>query len=457
MNLNELKRVHFVGIGGIGMSGLAEVVASRGPAVSGCDLRPSSVTRRLLTRGIPVVEGHSADHAADADLLVASSAVRATHPELEAARSRGISVMRRAELLGMLTREHPTVATAGTHGKTTTTAMVSLILRRAGLDPTLIVGGVMHDVGSNALIGGGEWLVIEADEFDRSFLQFDPRIAIITNLETDHLDCYRDLDDLIETFRQFVARIPEDGTLLVCADDRHAAEAASEARCRVLRYGTAAEAELRIENVVFSEQGSRFDLIDGGKRVAVRLQVPGTHNILNAVGAIAAAQAVGVDLAEACSHMADFRGVERRFQKIGTANGAEVIDDYAHHPTEIRATIQAARSAWPSRRIIALFQPHLYSRTRDFHREFGEALAEADQAWVLPVYASREEPLEGVDAHLIVRDLDESAADRVRVMDMSLEDASVQLRDSVGEGDVLITMGAGDVHRVAEMVAGVTA
>lgn len=457
MNLNELKRVHFVGAGGIGMSGLAEVVASRGPAVSGCDLRPTAVTRRLQERGIPVAEGHSPDHISDADLLVASSAVRRDNPELEQARLRGIPVMRRAEVLGLLTRERPTVAAAGTHGKTTTSAMVSLVLRRAGMDPTLIVGGIMHDVGSNAVIGSGEWLVIEADEFDRSFLQFDPRVAIITNLEADHLDCYRDLDDLTDAFRAFVARIPAEGTVFVCADDRHASSAAEGAVCHVVRYGAAESADLRIEKIDFRDGGSRFELVRGTERVEVRLHVPGTHNILNATAAIGAATEVGIDFAEAARHMEHFRGVERRFQRIGSMAGVEIIDDYAHHPTEIRATIQAARSAWPEKKIVAVFQPHLYSRTRDFHRDFGDALAEADRAWVLPIYPAREEPIEGVDAGLIVRDLPAEALAHVSLLDATLEDAAARLRESCEAGDVLITMGAGDVHRIAEMLAEVTA
>lgn len=457
MNLSELKRVHFVGVGGIGMSGLSEVVASLGPAVSGCDLRPNAVTRRLETRGIAVAEGHSPAHVAGADLLVASSAVRSDNAEISEARERGVPVMRRAEVLGLLTRERPTVATAGTHGKTTTTAMVSLILRRAGIDPTLIVGGIMHDVGSNAVIGRGEWLVIEADEFDRSFLQFDSRVAIITNLEADHLDCYRDLDDLIGAFREFVSRIPEDGALLVCADDSNAPSAAAAARCRVIRYGTEPTADFRIESVTFLEGGSRFHLVSGNDRVEVRLHVPGTHNVLNAVAAIGAAVEVGVPLSDAARHMESFRGVERRFQRMGVLAGAEIVDDYAHHPTEIRATIQAARTAWPSKRIFALFQPHLYSRTRDFHREFGEALAEADRSWVLPIYPAREEPIEGVDSALIVRSLSGDASERVALLDLPLDEAAEHFRSVLGEGDVLITMGAGDVNRVSEMLAEVTA
>lgn len=359
--------------------------------------------------------------------------------------------MRRAEALGLLTREHPTIAVAGTHGKTTTTAMVSTILELSGADPTLVVGGMMRNLGSNARVGSGELLVIEADEFDRSFLQFDPRIAVVTNLETDHLDCYRDLDDLVATFGQFVARIPAEGTLLLCADDAHAPSLASAAACRVISYGTAADAELRISEVSFEEGGSRFLLSDGEISTEVKLLVPGLHNIRNAVAAIGAARAAGVDLETAVRLMGEFSGVERRFQRLGTFRGAELVDDYAHHPTEIRSTIDAARTAWPSRRICAVFQPHLYSRTRDFHREFGEALSQADLAWVLPIYPAREEPIEGVDASLIVAA--GAGEGRVTMLDASLEEATEQLRDRLDGNDVLITMGAGDVHQITETLA----
>lgn len=453
MNLSQINRVHFVGIGGIGMSGLAEVVASMGPAVSGCDLRPNNVTRRLETLGIRFDHGHDPVHVEAADLVVTTAAVRQDVPELARARELGVPVIRRAELLGQLTRERRTVAVAGTHGKTTTSAMASLILREAGLDPTLIVGGVMHDLGSNAKIGAGDLLVIEADEFDRSFLQFDPKVAIVTNVETDHLDIYADLEDVVATFGQFVARVPADGTLLLCGDDANAPGIADSARCRVLLYGTGAECQLRVSEVRFDDSGSTFTLIYEGAEYRADLSVPGQHNVLNAVAAIGASISVGVPAADAVRHIGAYKGVERRFQRIGMLGGAELVDDYAHHPTEVRATIAAARGSWPSRRIIALFQPHLYSRTRDFHHEFAAALATADVARVLPIYPAREEPIPGVSSEMIVASARTAGVGDVALLDGTLEDATTTLRPMLGDGDVLLTMGAGDVHRVAEMLA----
>ena len=454
MDLGDLKNIHFVGIGGIGMSGLAEIASAEGMRVSGCDLKASSVTRRLVANGIPIETGHDPAHAAGADLVVISSAVKRDNPEVRRAVELGIPVMRRAEFLGELTARMKTVAVAGTHGKTSTSAMTAFVLSEAKLDPTIVVGGMLHDLKSNARLGRGEVLVVEADEYDRSFLAFHPAIAVVTNIEEDHLDIYENLDDIRQAFAEFASRVPEAGIVIGCADEPEVSSLLAGCGRRTISYGTGERAELRAVDLTFDENGSTFAIERAGERLGVvTLRLPGVHYVRNSLAAVAVALELGVPIETITAALATFRGVERRFQILGTFRGAVVVDDYAHHPTEIRATVAAAKGSFPSRRVVALFQPHLYSRTRDFATEFGAALATADEAWVAPIYPAREAPIEGVSAMTIVDAARAAGSSNVAAIEGTLGEIAEAFRARLGEGDLFLTMGAGDVHEVGEALA----
>jgi UDP-N-acetylmuramate--alanine ligase len=381
------------------------------------------------------------------DLVVNSTAVKGDHPEVLEARRLGIPVVRRAEMLGEIMRWMRGVAIAGTHGKTTTSAMVSMVLSEAGLDPTVIVGGMLRNLDTNAMLGRSDLLVVEADEYDRSFLTLHPHIAVITNIESDHLDIYRDLDDIRKTFAQFADGLPFYGTIIGCADDPNVVALMKGRPNRLVRYGLAPGAGLRAANIAFSEEGSSWDLLRNGENaVPVRLAVPGDHNVRNALAAAAVGLEMGVPVPEIVAALGRFRGVERRFQVLGQCSGALVVDDYAHHPTEIRATLDAARRGYPGRRIVALFQPHLFTRTRDFSGDFAAALETADLALVAPIYAAREQPIDGVTSRLIT---DAAAPGPLRLLDRTHEEMAGEIRALLRPGDIFITMGAGDINRVA--------
>jgi UDP-N-acetylmuramate--alanine ligase len=455
MNFGHIKNIHFVGIGGIGMSGLAEILTSWGFQVTGCDAAASPTTDRLGRGGIQVVIGHAPEHAERADLLVVSSAVRKNHPELEKARGIHVPVVRRAEMLGEVTRLKRAVAVAGTHGKTTTSAMIAVVLAEGGLDPTLIVGGVLRNLATNARVGSGEYLVVEADEYDRSFLTLNPTIAVVTNIEADHLDIYEDLDDIRRTFGEFASRVPFYGMVIGCADDENVRALLGGIQRRIVRYGLGEEASFRAVDVTFEERGAKFAVEADGKRLGeVALGVPGDHNVRNALAALAVALEVGIPFEKAAAGLARFEGVERRFQILGEAAGAIIIDDYAHHPTEVRATLDAARRGWSGRRIVALFQPHLYSRTRDFAGDFAEALSSADLAYVAPIYPAREEPIEGVTSALITDAATRGGWASIRAVEGNLDEITGTIRAELGSNDLFLTMGAGDVHKVSEALAG---
>lgn len=442
-----------MGIGGIGMSGIAGILRMHGFAVSGCDAKASQTTEKLRSEGVAVTIGHEPAHAVDADMLVMSSAVRPNHPELLAARERKIPVVRRAEMLGEIVRRNRSVAISGTHGKTSTSAMTAIVLSEGGLDPTLIVGGILRNLDSNARLGKNDLLVVEADEYDRSFLALWPQVAIATNIDSDHLDCYRDLDDIRDAFRQFLERVPFYGLVIGCVDDPYIAEIFRHLDRRMMRYGTLPEADLRPEEIRFTEQGSNFT-VELQKKVlgTVELRVPGLHNIFNALAAIAAGLEFEVPFETIASALSKYDGVERRFQILGEFNGAVVVDDYAHHPTEVRATLEAARGSYPGRRIVALFQPHLYSRTRDFFDQFAESLAIADHALVTPIYPAREEPIPGVNSQLILDSATRRGVGNIALIDESDEAMLSYLRKTLQPGDVFLTLGAGDINRFGAML-----
>ena len=444
MNLENIKNIHFVGIGGIGMSGIAEILADRGVAVTGCDLKPSAATDLLAGRGIPVAIGHDPSHLQGVDMVVVTSAVKGRNVEVEAAQQRGIPVIKRKEMLGELVNRKRAIGVSGTHGKTTTSAMIAVVLEEAGLDPTIIVGGMLRNIASNAKSGKGDFVVVEADEYDRSFHELRPEIAVITNVEADHLEYYGSFEAIVEAFRIFAAGVRHGGMVIGCGDDPVVARLLKDPlpNARVIRYGLSETAELRATNITYDERGSTFQVPGVGW---FRLFVPGEHNVRNALAAIAVARELGIDTEVTAAALARYLGVDRRFQILGEYAGAIVVDDYAHHPTEIRATLTAARRGYPNRRIVALFQPHLYSRTRDFAREFGQSLLVADVALVAPIYAAREQPIEGITSKLIA-----DAVDGVEFLERTNEAIVDELRQRLKPNDLLITMGAGDVHQISE-------
>jgi UDP-N-acetylmuramate--alanine ligase len=444
MIFDHISAIHFVGIGGIGMSGLAEILAGAGLTVTGCDLKRSASTDLLASRGISVSIGHDAAHVGGNDLVIITSAVKGEHAEVDAARMQGIRIMKRAEVLGAIVNDKRSIGVAGTHGKTTTSAMISMVLEEAGLDPTILVGGMVRNLKTNAKRGTGDYLVVEADEYDRTFHHLHPEIAVVTNVEADHLEYYKTFENILEAFRIFVGGVKRKGVVIGCCDDEDVARLLRHAEQRRVGYGLGEGADVRAINLSFSERGSSFEVPGVG---FFKLFIPGEHNVRNALAAIAVGLELKIPGETISAALAKFLGVDRRFQVLGDYNGAVIVDDYAHHPTEIRATLEAARGGYPDRRLVALFQPHLYSRTRDFAREFGEALAIADVPIVTPIYAAREHPAEAVSARII-----SDAAPGVEFLDRSNSQIVNEMRRRLRPNDLFIVMGAGDVHEIAEQL-----
>jgi UDP-N-acetylmuramate--alanine ligase len=432
------------------MCGIAEVLLAQGMTISGCDLADNERTERLADLGVKIHRGHDPRHLDGVDGLVVTAAVSDTHPELLAAAKRGLPIARRSEMLGELMRSTRGVAVAGTHGKTTTTAIIGHLLTSAGADPTVIVGGRAHFLGSHARIGEKPILVCEADEYDRSFLELTPHLAVITNIESDHLDCYKGVDELHAAFALFANRASIHGAAILCVDDAGSRNLRQRLRRRVVDYGMSEEAEMRLEITHTGTAGTEFTVRRRGERLGdVSLPVPGTFNALNALAALTVGLELGIEfdlLAAACE---EFTGVARRFEVRGERGGVTVVDDYAHHPTEVRAVLEAARQAMPGRRVVAVFQPHLFSRTRDFAREFASALLGAEVAVVLPIYPAREQPIEGVSSQLIVDEAVRLGHAQV-VAGPPVADAVRAIDELLKPGDVLLTVGAGDVDELAE-------
>jgi len=448
-----LRRLHFVGAGGVGMSGIAEILLQSTPLeISGCDVARSEGIARLEALGAKVSIGHDPAHVDAADLLVISSAVGESNPEVEAARRKGVPVIRRAEMLGELMRIKQGIGVAGTHGKTTTTSLTGMVLTEAGFDPTIVVGGQVHILGTNARLGKGEYLVAEADEFDRSFLELTPVVAVVTNVEADHLDTYRDLADILDAFAAFANRVAFYGSVVLCADDPGARSLVPRIKRRVVTYGQTAEASLVARNVRLEAGGTSFEVVDSsqGSLGNARLRLPGRHNVANALAAIAVGRELSIPFPTIARALEAFTGVVRRFERKGERSGVLVVDDYAHHPTEIAATLEAARQVYPDRRLVALFQPHLFSRTRDFSEEFGRALAAADAAIVMDVYPSRERPIAGITGALVADAARRAANGRV-ISYVAEKKAVVDwLEQTLVSGDLLVTLGAGDVVKFGE-------
>jgi len=440
-----VKSIHFVGIGGVGMSGIAEVLNNLGYRVSGSDVKSSEITRRLQAAGVKVHDGHAAAHARGAQVVVVSSAVSNGNPEVAEARRRGVPVVLRAQMLAELARMKKTVTVAGTHGKTTTTSMVAMALRAAGADPTIIVGGRLKNIQSNAKLGVGEYLVAEADESDGSFLFLTPLVAVVTNVDDDHMDHYKTMAALEDAFAAHLQKLPFYGAAVLCADDARLMSVRARVTRRVVTFGVSAAAEWRAKNVRMTKDGSTCDVHRRGRKVlTLRLRVPGRHNVSNALGALAAGHFLGFDLKKLARGLSEFRGVGRRLDRLGAAGGVEFVDDYGHHPTEVRTTLAAVAGLWKAGRVIVVFQPHRYSRTKLLAKQFGPALAAADRVYVMDVYAAGEKPMKGVSARLIVD------AARKAGVDAAPFPGALELAKQLKPGDVVLTLGAGDVWKVGE-------
>jgi UDP-N-acetylmuramate--alanine ligase len=454
----DIGTIHFIGIGGIGMSGIAEVMHQLGYSVQGSDVADSYVVEKLRKAGIPVTIGHSVDNLGDAAVVVCSTAIRGDNPEIVAAAERRLPRVRRAEMLAELMRMQKTVAVAGTHGKTTTTSMIAALLDAGGIDPTVINGGIINRYGSNARLGKSDWWVIEADESDGSFLRLDGTIAVVTNIDPEHLDHYGSFDKVKDSFVEFVENVPFYGLAVLCVDHAEVQNIIGRIRDRrIVTYGFSALADVRADNVRAEAGGSRFDLLvlgkEGERRTVggVHIPIPGRHNVQNALAAIAVAMELGIDDETIVRGFEKFEGVKRRFTRAGEVDGAIVIDDYAHHPTEIRAVLSAAREAAEGR-VIALVQPHRFTRLRDLMEEFQNAFNDADVVFVAPVYPAGEEPIEGVDSAALAEGL-RAHGHRVARPVADLDEVCALLRDLAAEGDMIICMGAGDITKWAAALA----
>ena len=450
----RIQHVHLVGIGGIGMSGIAEVLVNMGFRVSGSDLKRSSVTDRLKRMGAEFVEGHRAENVSDAHVVVRSTAVRDDNPEIVEARHRSIPVIARGEMLAELMRLKPhTVAVAGSHGKTTTTSMIATVLGYAGMDPTVVVGGVVGAMGSNARLGKSDLMVVEADESDRSFLMLTPTFAVVTNIDREHMDYYTDMTDVRKCFADFVNKVPFYGAAILCLDDPHVQAVIPEVGRRRVTYGLSAQADVSAREVRFDQDfGSRFTVRRGTEPVGeVSLRVPGLHNVYNALAAIAVSFELEVPFDVIMKGLGEFTGVNRRFQFKGEEAGVLVVDDYGHHPTEIRATLAAAKIGSAGKRMVVLFQPHRYSRTKDQMDEFARSFNNADVLFVTDIYAASEDPLEGVSAETLVDAIKRYGHKDVRYAG-ALDRAAAALLEEARSGDMVITLGAGSVSRVSDEV-----
>jgi UDP-N-acetylmuramate--alanine ligase len=446
------QRIHFIGIGGIGMSGIAEILLTMGYSVSGSDLKRSAVTDRLLGMGARIFEGHASSNAAASDVVVTSSAVAKNNPEVLEARERKIPVIQRAEMLAELMRLKYGIAVAGMHGKTTTTSMVAAVLAGGGLDPTVVVGGRVNALGSNARLGSSQYLVAEADESDRSFLKLSPVLAVVTNLDREHMDCYRDMEDVEGAFVEFMDRLPFYGASTACIDNALLRAVLPRVRRRVYTYGESADADFRLEMLAKEEDcHSCFEVNYKGLVLGrFRLHVPGRHNVLNATAAVAVGVQLGVAPDQIAAGLESFRGVDRRFQVKGVVSGVTVVDDYGHHPTEIVATLRAARECGFGR-VHVLFQPHRFTRTRDLMTEFAGAFKDADTVEVLDIYAANEEPIEGVNARALVRAMRGVSGCLVEYAASAAEAVKV-LVNGAKAGEVILTLGAGSVSQAATLL-----
>jgi UDP-N-acetylmuramate--alanine ligase len=457
--MRRIRSIHFVGIGGVGMCGIAEVLLNQGYAVTGSDIRPSVTTQRLESLGAVIFIGHAPEHVEQADVVVTSTAVNEQNPEVMAARERRVPVIRRAEMLAELMRYRHGIAVAGTHGKTTTTSLIASVLAEGGLDPTFVIGGRLNSAGTNAKMGGSRYLVAEADESDASFLHLQPMVSIVTNIDADHMDTYEgDFSRLKKTFVDFLHNLPFYGLAVVCSDDEVVREIIPDIGRPMLTYGFNDQADYRALDVHQSgmRTGFRVERPDGHADLDITLNMPGRHNVLNALATIAVATDEGIGDAAICRALERFEGVGRRFQVLGElpvdGGSAMLVDDYGHHPREVQATIRAVRDGWPDRRLVMIYQPHRYSRTRDLYEDFVQVLTEVDTLLLMEVYAAGEEPVTGADSRSLCRSIRQRGrVDPVYIE--SNEQVADVLRDILRPGDLLLTQGAGNITALAHELA----
>jgi UDP-N-acetylmuramate--alanine ligase len=448
--MRKTRHIHFIGIGGIGMSGIAEVLLNLGYTISGSDLMLSDVTQRLQHRGAAIYEGHAAMHVHGADVVVISSAVNAENPEVVAAREWHIPVIPRAEMLAELMRMKYGIAIAGAHGKTTTTSLIAAVMARAELDPTVVIGGRLKNLGTNAQLGRGEYMVAEADESDGSFLLLSPTIAVVTTVDAEHLDFYGDLDEIKHAFTQFINKVPFYGCSVICLDQPNIQSLVPEIHRRFITYGLTSQADYVAREVYFSGPRAHFEVFHSGRRLGqFSVNLPGVHNVYNALAAIAVGQELDIPLPTIAKALEEFSGIHRRFEILGEREGVTVVDDYGHHPEEIRQTLRAARSVWPDHRLVVVFQPHRYTRTKFLQQEFFTAFYDADALLLLDIYAAGELPLPGISTMLLYDGIKEHGQREVYYMPVRSA-VGPFLRQYLQEGAILLTLGAGDVWKVGQ-------
>ncbi|RAU17903.1 UDP-N-acetylmuramate--L-alanine ligase [Nitrincola tibetensis] len=457
--MRRIRQIHFVGIGGVGMCGIAEVLLNQGYKISGSDMKPSATTERLSGLGAGIFIGHAPSNIEDADVVVISTAVSEANPELIAARERRVPIVRRAEMLAELMRYRHGIAVAGTHGKTTTTSLLSSIMAEAGLDPTFVIGGRLNSAGTNAQLGGSRYLVAEADESDASFLHLQPMVAIVTNIDADHMDTYEgDFNKLKQTFINFLHNLPFYGLAVLCTDDPVVREVLPKVSRPILTYGFHEEADFRAVDVTQKGMQTSFKVVrpTGHKDLDVTVNMPGRHNVLNALACIAVATDEGIQDHAICDALSRFQGVGRRFQVLGdikvTGGSIQLVDDYGHHPREVKAVIQAVRDGWPDRRLVMIYQPHRYTRTRDLYDDFAQVLSEVDLLIMLEVYSAGEQAIPGADTRSLCRTIRQRGIEPLFVE--STDDIPDLLKNVLRPDDLLLTQGAGDITALAHRLAG---
>ncbi|MCP4369257.1 MAG: UDP-N-acetylmuramate--L-alanine ligase [Deltaproteobacteria bacterium] len=444
--------IHFVGIGGIGMSGIAELLINLGYKVSGSDAKSSDITIRLKKLGGIIFRGHRKNQISGSDVVVVSSAIDDKNPEVAAAREKSIPVIPRAEMLAELMRLKYSVAVAGAHGKTSTTSIIASVLERGGLDPTVVIGGKLKSIGSNALLGHGDFIVAEADESDGSFLKMSPTIAVVTNIDREHLDFYEDLDDIKNSFLSFIDRIPFYGLAVLCLDNESVQKLIPKIKKRHTTYGMSAQADFQAENVKFEGLKSFFSIKHNGELLGdITLNLPGIHNVYNSMASIAVGMELDIDFEVIKNALKTAEGVQRRLEIKGEINGITVVDDYGHHPSEIKVTLQAATESWPDRRKVVVFQPHRYTRTRALFDDFTRSFYQSDVLVVLPVYAAGEKKIEGVKSDLMCKEIRAHGHSSV-IFKKSIKEAVSHLKNVLNSDDILLTLGAGDVWKVGEEI-----
>ncbi|MCD2434804.1 UDP-N-acetylmuramate--L-alanine ligase [Acidaminococcus sp. NSJ-142] len=452
LDLDKIKNIHFIGIGGAGMSALSYVMIKRGYQVSGSDAKPGYMATNLAKEGALVFIGHSACQIERAEVVVVSTAIHPDNPELVEAKKRQVPVIHRSDVLAYLMNKHKGVAVAGAHGKTTTSSMLSCITCEGGLDPTIVVGGIVNNLGSNAVNGKSDYVVAEADESDGSFLKFHPYLAVITNIENDHLDHYGSEENIQAAFAKFVEQIKEDGKAILCYDNAKVRALGEKTGKTVISYGIdSKDADYRAENIEYGKNGTTYDILYKNEVIGKgQLIVPGRHNVLNSLGAIAAARELGIPLESILASLAHFSGAKRRFETKGKVGGVWVVDDYAHHPTEIAVTLKAARQTQPER-LVCVFQPHRYTRTQLLLDQFAVAFKDCDELIITDIYAASEDPIPGVSGEMLAHKIAETTGQKVRYIS-GQDKIEETLEREVRPGDLVITMGAGDIYRLGEQL-----